>query len=241
MTLCCHDDALGEEGALEASQELDNLLTAHATANYVLAVAEDATASSAAVAAATGAAATATVGVVAVDASSGDVMYGLCNTGLVQSDLESVLISVNPSEVVAIEPLSSETERLISSYLATAKQCRLEKVPGSCGYLDSGVMDKISSFFSKKGTQNGNSQEDSTAITSTTVNGALEFVLGLPPLVLRALWVAVEYLTPFGLSGLLNMTQCYRPLSAHASLRLSSNALRQLEVLTTGNTVQYMY
>jgi DNA mismatch repair protein MSH3 len=48
------------------------------------------------------------VGLLAVETSTGDIQYGVCSTGLVQSQLEAALLSVAPVEVLAVGPLSQQ-------------------------------------------------------------------------------------------------------------------------------------
>jgi hypothetical protein len=48
------------------------------------------------------------VGLLAVETSTGDIQYGICSTGLVQSQLEAALLAVAPVEVLAVGPLSQQ-------------------------------------------------------------------------------------------------------------------------------------
>jgi hypothetical protein len=234
------------------------------------------------------------VGVVAVDAASGDVVWGVTSAGLVQSGLEAALLSLAPSEVVALEPLGHDTARLLERFAGRGPgaaggggsgggggggtgQCgrvsRLVRLPGGA-YLSNAALARLSEFYAPSGDGGGGSGSDDGGSgadgvrgggegnsgpgaepTGTTTaaaavadgggggsgggvggGGALDFVLSLPPLVLQALSAAVEYLQGFGLAGVLRETSGFRPLAGAQGLVLSSNALRQLELLATSET-----
>ena len=194
---------------MEASQGLEAMLggtAASPAANYLLVVAQDMSraatqqppaaaaaagnaGSTAAAAVAAAAAAGGSLGLVAVDAGSGDIAYGLASTdsstaaaaasssssssgqeGSSVMSLESVLLSLSPSDIVLCEPVSAATQQVIKSYLAGAsKSCRLERLqqqqppskgqgtgssaqpPAAAaaagGYLDAKLMNDLVDFF----------------------------------------------------------------------------------------------
>ena len=55
--------------------------------------------------------------------------------------------------------------------------------------------------------------------------GALESVMVLPPLVLKALAFAVDYLKPFGMEAVLQMSNSFRPFNTRQEMALSANTL----------------
>ena len=55
--------------------------------------------------------------------------------------------------------------------------------------------------------------------------GALKTVMGLPPLVLQALAFAVDYLKPFGMEAVLQMSNSFRPFNTRQEMALSTNTL----------------
>lgn len=161
-----------EASYMEVSQELESMLGGSArspAANYILVVAQDmhaqqqqtpaaaAAASKVGSAAATAAAAATggLLGLLAVDAGSGDIAYGLSNTdsstaaasaGTAGSSsggggeginspqatvmpLEAVLLSLTPSDIVLCEPVAAATEQMLKSYMAGAsRRCRMERL-----------------------------------------------------------------------------------------------------------------
>ena len=49
--------------------------------------------------------------------------------------------------------------------------------------------------------------------------------MGLPPLVLQALAFAVDYLKPFGMEAVLQMSNSFRPFNTRQEMALSTNTL----------------
>jgi DNA mismatch repair protein MSH3 len=127
------------------------------------------------------------VGLLAVETSTGDVLYGLASTGLVQSQLEAALLAIAPVEVLAVGELLQQTERTLAAYLASASGNRREDVPGA-GYLDVAAVEKLTEFYKA-----GGQQEEGHGRSGG--GSELDFVLGLPSAVLRVLAAALEYLS----------------------------------------------
>lgn len=76
--------------------------------------------------------------------------HHLCfgRSGLIQSQLESALMTLQPSELLLVEPLSPQTERMLASYLASTSGCRMERVPFNAAYSDAKVVGAVSTFYS---------------------------------------------------------------------------------------------
>jgi hypothetical protein len=132
---------------MEVSQELESMLGGSArspAANYILVVAQDMQAQQQQALAATGG----LLGLLAVDAGSGDIAYGLSTDSsaaaasggsssgngsnspqAVVMPLEAVLLSLTPSGIVLCEPVAAATEQMLKSYMAGAsRRCRLERL-----------------------------------------------------------------------------------------------------------------
>ncbi len=56
--------------------------------------------------------------------------------------------------------------------------------------------------------------------------GALEIVLALPLLVIQALAFAIDYLKPFGMEAVLQMSATFRPFHSQQEMSLSTNTLQ---------------
>lgn len=57
------------------------------------------------------------IGIVAVEISTGDVVYGEFNDNFMRSGLEAVVLSLSPAELLLGEPLSKQTDKVASRYL----------------------------------------------------------------------------------------------------------------------------
>jgi DNA mismatch repair protein MSH3 len=166
-------------------------------------------------------------------------------SGLVESELEGALLALAPSEVVVGSPLSRPTQRLLSSYQANTPGCRLEVLDAGTGAggsgteLDAEAQAELVAFYQGGGRAFGScpaaaGDEAPPPPPPPGSEAALAFVLGLPPLVLKALHTALRFLQPFGLTGVLGLVEGFRRVEAASALRLGPNALRQLEVLAAG-------
>lgn len=54
----------------------------------------------------------------------------LCRVGAVCSELEAALMSLSPSELVVVEPLSAAARKLLDSFTAATPGCRMEILKG---------------------------------------------------------------------------------------------------------------
>jgi DNA mismatch repair protein MSH3 len=162
------------------------------------------------------------VGLVAVETSTGDVLHSQFADGPMRAELERRLMFAAPSELLVVQPVAPPTQRLLAGYGSGAAGVRTEAVPGGA-YRGGGALAAVTAFYGG-GDAGG-------AGTSAPPAAGLGEVLALPPLVLRALAHALDYLRPFGLDGVLRLGPSFREFSAAAELALSPNTLAQLEVL----------
>lgn len=58
------------------------------------------------------------VGMVGVEISTGDVMYGEFDDGVMRAGLEAVVLSLAPVEILMGEPLSGQTEKVTSFFVS---------------------------------------------------------------------------------------------------------------------------
>eukprot|EP00879_Flechtneria_rotunda_P007268 GHRR01007625.1.p1 GENE.GHRR01007625.1~~GHRR01007625.1.p1 ORF type:complete len:351 (+),score=177.96 GHRR01007625.1:1407-2459(+) len=171
--------------------------------------------------------------------------------------LEAVLLSLSPADLVVCEPVSATTNRLLNSYMAgtASRKCRMERLQqqqqgaeasandSSGSYLNAATAHLLTEFYSSKCNTSSTTADPPTK-RAEAVDGAdstadedvsdLHFILSLPQLVLVALAGAIQYLKPFGLTGVLRSTSGFRALGVGRDLVLDGNALRQLEVLQAG-------
>eukprot|EP00884_Botryococcus_braunii_P017424 jgi/Botrbrau1/4365/Bobra.105_2s0012.1 len=158
------------------------------------------------------------LGMVAVETSTGDVLYAEFTDGVMRSNLEARLMFSNPSELLVAAPLTGPSQRLLGSYTSSARGLRAETVSRG-KYKDGGGLAAVVAFYG--------AQEGLPAVQA----GAVEAVMALPKLVLQALAHALDYLKPFGFEAVLRLGANFRPFHTAHEMHLGPNALRQLEVL----------
>lgn len=157
--------------------------------------------------------------IVAVETSTGQVLYSQVQDSPMRPELESRLMFAQPSDLLAVEPLSVPTRRLLESYASASAGVRTEHADGAA-YRSGGALAALTDAVGRPHSTFDNAQST-----------ALDAVMKLPPLVVRALAHALDYLKPFGLGGILSQSSCFRDFSEVQELTLSPNTLHQLEVL----------
>ncbi|KAL4431011.1 hypothetical protein ABPG75_006267 [Micractinium tetrahymenae] len=196
------------------------------------------------------------VGLVAVEPSTGAVLYAQFRDGLLRGELESRLLFASPAELLLAQPASSETRRLcehIGEQLGGAAP-RLESAPAA--KYSKGGRDALSAVLAFYGANSAGSAGDAEGASGEAAGpshapagaaaaaaaagdsggaqpasaAALEAVQALPPLVLRALAHLLDYLRPFGLQAVLRLGASFQPWATAQEMRLSANTLRQLEI-----------
>lgn len=196
-----------------------------------------------------------TLGIVAIETSTGEVYYSQFSDSPMRAELESRLMFTSPSEMLLVTPLSSPTRRLLEAYggsavgagvavtdqsltpgsaeiptAATAAAAAggiLTKIVDGAMYRSGGALSAVTDFY--KAVPSSSASPDQ--IQGRKHESGLDSVLKLPPLVLRALAHALDYLKPFGLEAVLRQGASFREFSEVQELALSPNALAQLEIL----------
>ena len=162
---------------------------------------------------------------------SSTTMAGLRNPDRTISNLDAT----KAAPPVPAGPGSKEAESGIPFVSSAMGGIRTETVDG-VKYKFGGALSAVTDFYkhSERSTANlnfssGSSLEDQ--IQGNKGESGLDVVLKLPPLVLRALAHALDYLKPFGLEAVLRQGASFREYSEIQELALSPNALAQLEIL----------
>ncbi|KAM7273537.1 hypothetical protein ACFE04_028201 [Oxalis oulophora] len=185
------------------------------------------------------------IGVLAVEVSTGDVVYGEFKDGFMRSGLEAVVISLSPAEVILAQPLSKLTEK---SFSGPTSNVRLEHVSRGC-FNDGGALAEVITLYDKIGEDN--SEVDQRHETETRDHAdhapAIEVIMNMPDLVVQALALTIRHLKEFGFERIMRLGASFRSLSSNKEMNLSANTLKQLEVLRnnmdgseSGSLVQIM-
>ncbi|KAI7838548.1 hypothetical protein COHA_007691 [Chlorella ohadii] len=172
------------------------------------------------------------VGLVAVEPSTGAVLYAQFRDGLMRQELESKLLFAAPAELLLAEPASTETRRLlahIGEQLGGAAT-RLESAEGGRYRREGTALEAVEAFYGGGSGGSGSASQAAGGASATAGSaapaGALEAVRRLPPLVLRGLAHLLDHLKPFGLEAVLRLGASFQEWTAAAEMRLSANTLR---------------
>ena len=181
------------------------------------------------------------IGVVAIEISTGEVLYSQFTDTPMRPELEARLMMAPPSEVLMVGALSSPTRRLLESYCSgsgSIGDVRIERIlgAGDTKYGDGGALSMLTDFYSSSPTSGTTSTASmQTKVGIETKHGwkeeCLDRLLTLPPLVVTALAHAVDHLKPFKLEHVLRQGATFREYSQVYEMSLSPNALSQLEIL----------
>ncbi|KAM6555900.1 hypothetical protein CsatB_002919 [Cannabis sativa] len=172
------------------------------------------------------------VGIVGVEISTGDVVYGEFNDNFMRSGLEAVILSLSPAELILGQPLSKQTEKLLLGYAGPSSNVRVERVSRDC-FMDGGALAEVMTLYEKM--DDCNPLDDSKQKTEVTEKGdrnlAIEGIMNMPDLVVQALALTIRYLKQFGFERIFCQGASFRPLSSNFEMTLSANAIQQLEIL----------
>lgn len=173
------------------------------------------------------------IAIVAVETSTGQVIYSQVKDGPMRSELESRLLFTPPADLLIVEPVSRGTNRLLEK---SSGNRAIERTDGAA-YKAGGAMPRVVDFYRAHasmggGCQIGNYNSASAPRTMTAHPGSImDKIVSLPPLVINALAHSLDYLEPFGLEGALLHSFSFKEYSEIKELELSPNALQQLEIL----------
>ncbi|XP_041090736.1 DNA mismatch repair protein Msh3-like [Polyodon spathula] len=163
-----------------------------------------------------------TIGIVAVQPSTGDVVFDCFQDSSSHSELEGRVLRVQPTERLLPSELSEETERLLRSIVSTSmhddERIRIERMETShFGY--SNALNIVSDFYTFTAPSDAGSQK-------------LSSIVGLERPVVCSLVGVITYLTGFNLEKVLLSTGSFRQLSNEAEcMVLSATTMKNLEIL----------
>ncbi|XP_059450944.1 DNA mismatch repair protein MSH3 isoform X2 [Corylus avellana] len=169
------------------------------------------------------------IGMVAVEISTGDVVYAEFNDNFMRSGLEAVVLSLSPAELLLGEPLSRKTEKSLLGYPGPASNVRVEHASREC-FKDGGALAEVMSLFevmSEDSLADHPKQNTEIAEQGLTIEG----IMNMPDLAVQALALTIRHLKQFGFERILCLGGSFRPFSSNTEMALSANALQQLEVL----------
>ncbi|XP_056888147.1 DNA mismatch repair protein Msh3 isoform X1 [Takifugu flavidus] len=161
-----------------------------------------------------------TVGLVAVQPSTGDVLFDCFPDGPSRSELESRVVKINPVEILVPSDSSPETHRLVQSIANASTQAddrvRVEK--RDRGQFEfASAMNTVTEFYC-------HSEEQGCRSLSSVASLESPVICCLGPL--------IQYLREFNLERVLRSESSFQRLSrASEGMRLNAATLRNLEIL----------
>ncbi|KAL9240444.1 hypothetical protein vseg_014663 [Gypsophila vaccaria] len=174
------------------------------------------------------------IGVVGVEVSTGEVVYGEFGDGVLRSGLEGLLLGLDPVELLLGEPLSKRTEKLLLTYAGPASNVRVERASRDC-FKDGGALAELMTLFentSEDILEHEHNQDKSREDAVDESHGlAIKDIMGMPALAVQALAVTVRHLKQFGLERIVSLRSSFRPYSSNIEMNISANTLQQLEIL----------
>ncbi|KAG9140711.1 hypothetical protein Leryth_006910 [Lithospermum erythrorhizon] len=173
------------------------------------------------------------IGVVGVEVSTGDVVFGEFDDDFMRASLEAVILNLSPAELLIEEPLSKQTEKLLLAYAGPASHVRVERTSRACFY-NGGALAQITSVYqniSESSSSEVHQEEDGLLMDRGSSHLAIQGIMAMPDMAVEALALIIRHLKQFGLEKMLCLGASFRPLSGNMEITLSANALQQLEVL----------
>ncbi|KAH9618991.1 hypothetical protein KSS87_018302, partial [Heliosperma pusillum] len=172
------------------------------------------------------------IGVVCVEISTGDVVYGEFNDGFLRSGLEAIVLSLSPAELIFGEPLSKRTEKLLMAYAGPSSNVRVERASRDC-FRDGGALAELMTLFENttegilehNHDQDINDEDAREGFRELAIKG----IMSMPPLAVQALAITARHLKQFGLEKIFSHHASFRPYSSNNEMCISANTLQQLE------------
>ncbi|RDW94014.1 mismatch repair protein MSH3 [Aspergillus mulundensis] len=167
------------------------------------------------------------VGIVAVQPTTGDIVYDEFDDGFMRSEIETRLLHIAPCEMLIVGELSKATEKLVQ-HLSGSKtnvlgdEVRVERAPKE-KTAAAESHNQVSSFYAGK-------MKSADAIDDEVASNLLQKVLGLPDQVTICLSAMIKHMTEYGLEHVLQLTKYFQHFSSRSHMLLNGNTLTSLEV-----------
>ncbi|KAJ2845695.1 Mismatch repair protein msh3, partial [Coemansia erecta] len=186
------------------------------------------------------------IGMLAVQISTGDIVYDCFEDGYLRSALETRLMHLQPGEIIIPPCLSTETLKSLSGYVGYTIRYDESREP----LLEHADREGVRVAFAEP------SLSDTAAASSVLVDfytknkgsAILSYVLDLPSLVFTALAMVLEYLRTFNLTHAMlvrqdssgkgsTSTEPFTPFHTRLHMLLSATTLQTLNIFTASGRV----
>ncbi|CAN1264856.1 DNA mismatch repair protein MSH3 [Linum perenne] len=172
------------------------------------------------------------IGIVGVEISTGDVVYGEFSDGIMRNGLEALVLGLAPAELLLGDPLSKPTEKLLLAYAGPASNVRVERISRDC-FRDGDALAEVMSLY--ENVDEDKLVDDEKKIVELAERESsqqvVEGIMNMPDLAIQGLALTIRHLKQFGFERILCNGASFRPLSCSTKMNLSANTLQQLEIL----------
>ncbi|KAJ1939240.1 Mismatch repair protein msh3, partial [Linderina pennispora] len=177
------------------------------------------------------------IGVLAVQITTGDVIYDEFEDGYLRSELDTRLAHLQPSELVVPEGLSSETLKVLSAYCD-------QPIASSAGRVEP-TLEQAQRTGARVAFSDPTLHDPPAAVqfvadfyAENHSSEMLGRVLDLPETIVMCVAQLVKYLEPFGLTQVFlnNTKQAFMPFRTRSRMLLGATAMHTLAVFTSGDT-----
>ncbi|KAJ8030059.1 DNA mismatch repair protein Msh3 [Holothuria leucospilota] len=167
--------------------------------------------------------ATTEIGIVAVQPSTGDIIYDCFHDNSTRQELETRIHHIKPVEMLLPKEISENTEKLLKGIICdrvnNQDTIRIERFGNDC-FEKTRAFEEVTSFFS-----------DCPSGQGSTGDNGLQHVLRLPVPVICCLAALIGYLSEFKLHGILRQTRSLRTFSSTEKyMKLNSCVISNLEI-----------
>ncbi|CAK7269710.1 Mismatch repair protein msh3 [Sporothrix epigloea] len=165
------------------------------------------------------------VGLLAVQPSTGDILYDHFEDGFLRSEIETRLLHIAPCELLLVGTLSRATEKLVTHLSGSASnifggRTRVERATQPA---KTEAQTQVAQFYA-----------DALARADHKDDGVraslLDTVVGLPHPVTACLAAMITHLTEYGLQHIFDLTKYFAAFSTRQHMLLNGTTLESLEV-----------
>ncbi|RDA90350.1 hypothetical protein CP533_3373 [Ophiocordyceps camponoti-saundersi (nom. inval.)] len=161
------------------------------------------------------------VGILAVQPSTGDIVYDAFEDGFMRSEVETRLLHISPCEFLIVGELTKGTDKLIqhlsgSSTNVFGDRSRVERVSRS-STAGAEASSHVAQFYADR-------------LQDASEDAILEKVLKLPEPVTICLSAMINHLKEYGLEHILNLTKYFQNFGTRSHVLVNGTTLESLEV-----------
>ncbi|CAI8594823.1 unnamed protein product [Vicia faba] len=171
------------------------------------------------------------IGIVGVEISTGDVVYGEFDDNFLRSELEAVVVSLSPAELLLGDPLSKQTEKLLLAFAGPSSNARVERASRDC-LTDGGALAEVMTLYENMCVDSPSDSMQGNELTEhKSQQMEVKEAMNLPDLVVEALALTIRHLNGFGFERILCSSAGFPPQNNNVLIvTTSSNQVYAFDV-----------